>query len=168
MRAALAMLVAAAAVGWASWLAAAPALAAHPQSPPAVWASAVTYRAGAVVCHQQDARSLHAGGVRMPVCARCFGLYAGGAAGALAAAVWIFTARRPPRLALARSRRAAVACGLPTLAAWVAEHAAGLPVPGAAWALLALPLGAAVAAIVALWAGGAAFDDTPAGSALHS
>ena len=61
-----------------------------------------------------------------------------------------------------------VLCGLPTLAAWVGEHVAGLPVSGAARALLAIPLGAAVAAIVTLWVGGAAFDDTPAASALHS
>ena len=167
MRAALAMLVAAAAVGWASWLAAAPALAAHPQSPPAVWASAVTYRAGAVVCHQQDARSLHAGGVRMPVCARCFGLYAGGAAGALLAAGWLFAARRPVSLPLARSRAAAAVGALPTLAAWAAEHLAGLPVPGPARAAFAIPLGAAVAAIVTLWAGGATFEDSHRTSKLH-
>jgi len=58
----------------------------------------VTYRAGAVICHQQDARSLHVGRVRMPVCARCFGLYAGAGAGALVAAAWVLAARRPIRL----------------------------------------------------------------------
>ena len=168
MRAALAVLVAVLAMGWAAWIAAAPALAADAPSRPAVWASAAAYRAGALICHQQDARSLHVGGVRMPVCARCFGLYAGGAAGAFLAAVWIARARRAPVLPLARWRCAAVACGIPTLAAWAGEHVAGLPVPGAARAWLAVPLGAAVGAIVALWAGGAAFDDTPAGSALHS
>ena len=168
MRAALAVLVAAAATGWACWLAAAPAVAAGSPPRPAVWASALTYRAGAVICHQQDARSLHVGGVRMPVCSRCFGLYAGGAAGAMLAAGWILAARRPLRLPLARWRWAVLVCGLPTLAAWAGEHVAGLPVAGPARALLALPIGAAVAAIVTLWIGGAAFDDTPAASALHS
>jgi hypothetical protein len=167
MRAAFAMLVAATAVGWAGWLAAAPVVAAAQPSRPAVWAAAFTYRAGAVICHQQEARSLHVGGVRMPVCARCFGLYAGAAAGALVAAAWVFAARRPVRLALTRSRRAALACGVPTLAAWAGEHLAGLAVPGTVRAILAIPLGAAVAAIVTVWAGGAAFEDTARGSRLH-
>ena len=168
MRAAPAVFVAALATGWAGWLAAAPSLAADPSSRPAAWASAVAYRAGAIICHQQDARSLHVHGTRMPVCARCFGLYAGGAAGALLAAAGLVAARRPPVLRLARWRVAAVVCGVPTLAAWAGEHVAGLAVSGPARALLAIPLGAAVAAIVTLWSGGAAFEDTPAGSALHS
>ncbi|MFO7694337.1 MAG: DUF2085 domain-containing protein [Vicinamibacterales bacterium] len=168
MRAARAVIVAAAAAGWACWLVAAPALAAGSPPRAAVWASALAYRAGAVICHQQDARSLHVGGVRMPVCARCFGLYGGGAAGALLAAGWVLSARRALSLTLARWRWAAVLCGLPTFAAWGGEHLAGLAVPGAERALLAVPLGAVVAAIVTLWAGGAAFDDTPAVSALHS
>lgn len=168
MRIAGAVLVAALATGWAVWLAAAPAIAAGPASRPAAWASAVAYRAGAMICHQQDARSLHVDGVRMPVCARCVGLYAGGAAGALLAALWIVAARRAPILPLARWRVAAIACGIPTLAAWAAEHVAGLAVSGVARAWLAVPLGAAVAAILTLWSGGAAFEDTPAGTALHS
>jgi hypothetical protein len=56
--------------------------------------------------------------------------------------------------------------GLPTLAAWIGEHLGGVTVPGAARALLAIPLGAAVSAIVTLWAGGAAFDDTGRATAL--
>ena len=166
MRAALAVLVAATAAGWAGWLATAPAVASAGSARPAVWAAAVTYRAGAVICHQQDARSLHVRGVRMPVCARCFGLYAGAAAGAFVAAAWVFGARRPVTLPLARWRLAALACGLPTLGAWAAEHLAGVVVPGAARALLAVPLGAAVAVIVTMWAGGAAFDDTAPASKL--
>jgi hypothetical protein len=163
MRAAPAVLVAAVAVAWAGWLAAVPALATRAASGPGLWMAAATYRAGALICHQQPARSLHVGGVRMPVCARCFGLYAGGAAGALVAAAWVFAARRPARLGLHRWRWMAAACGLPTLAAWAGEHLGGLAVPGAARALLALPLGAAVAAIVTVWAGGASFEDTTPG-----
>jgi hypothetical protein len=170
-RTASVVLLAAAAAGWASWLAAAPALAAGSSPRPVLWAAAVTYRAGAFICHQQDARSLHVAGVRMPVCARCFGLYAGAAIGAVLAAAWILSARRRRRqgmrLPLARWRWAAAACALPTLAAWAAEHLFGLAVPGAARAVLALPLGMAIAAIAALWAGGASFDDTSLGSALH-
>jgi hypothetical protein len=103
----------------------------------------------------------------MPVCARCFGLYAGGAAGALAAAVWVFAARKPLTLPLTRWRWAAAACALPTLGAWAGEHLVGLPVSGSARALCAIPLGAALAAIVTTWAGGGAFEDTAPGSRLH-
>ena len=164
-RAAAAAALVAVTAAWAAWLAAAPAVAAADVRP-ALWAAAAAYRAGALVCHQQDARSLHVAGVRMPVCARCFGLYAGGAMGAAAAAAWLLV-RRPATVALGPMRAFAVAAGMPTLLAWAGEHLAGLTVPGSARAILALPLGAAVAAIVALWAGGAAFEDTAPATALH-
>jgi hypothetical protein len=167
MRNARALLVAAVAVGWAGWLVVVPVIAAAGPAGLAAWPGALTYRAGAVICHQQDARSLHVAGVRMPVCARCFGLYAGGGAGALLAAAWVCPARRPRRMPLARSRVAVMACTLPTLAAWAGEHVAGLDVPGAARAVLAFPLGAAVAAVVTLWAGGATFEDSNPTSKLH-
>jgi hypothetical protein len=162
-----AVLVAIAAVAWAGALTAAPIAAAADDGGPLAGAAALAYRAGSVICHQQGARSLHVDGVRMPVCARCAGLYAGGALGALAALAWVIGSAAPLRLPLGRARAAAVACGLPTLAAWAGEHLAGLPVPALARAALALPLGAAVAAIITLWAGGAQFEDTPAESALH-
>jgi hypothetical protein len=166
-RPARAATVALAAVVWAAGLVAAPLVAAGGAAGPSAWAAAVAYRAGAVICHQQDARSMHPGGLRMPVCARCAGLYAGGALGAIAAAAWVAAAAGPRRLPLGRARAAAIACGLPTLAAWAGEHLGGLPVTALARAALAIPLGAAVAAIVALWAGGASFDDNAGGSALH-
>ena len=49
--------------------------------------SAGTYLMGGVVCHQRPERSFHPGGVQMPVCARCFGLYLGAGLGVLAAGV---------------------------------------------------------------------------------
>jgi len=170
MRLARVALLGAAAAGWAAWLAVVPAVAGSASSGPAVWAAAVTYRAGGLICHQQDARSLHVAGVRMPVCSRCFGLYAGAAAGVTGALAWLtLRCRRPAgqvRLPLTRSRWAVIASGVPTLLAWMGEHVAGLAVPDVPRALAAVPLGAAIAAIVALWAGGATFDDAP-GSALH-
>jgi hypothetical protein len=162
-----AVLVATAAVAWAGALVTAPIAAAADDGGPFAGAAALAYRAGSVICHQQDARSLHLGGVRMPVCARCAGLYAGGALGALAALAWVVVSAASLRLPLGRARVAAVACGLPTVAAWAGEHLASLPVPALARAALALPLGAAVAAIITLWAGGAQFEDTPPESALH-
>jgi hypothetical protein len=166
-RLAAAVLVATAAVVWACALVAAPIVAASDGSVPFAWGAALAYRAGSAICHQQDGRSLHVAGLRMPVCARCAGLYAGGALGALAALAWAIGSAGALRLPLGRARAAAVACGLPTLGAWAAEHLAGLPVSALARAALALPLGAAVAAIITLWAGGAAFDDNAPGSALH-
>lgn len=42
------------------------------------------YGAFALLCHQADGRSFHLLGFKLAVCARCFGLYAGTLAGALA------------------------------------------------------------------------------------
>lgn len=159
-------------LGWTAWLVVAPILARADSDGPALWAAALTYRAGAVICHQQDVRSFHVAGFRMPVCARCFGLYAGAAAGAAAVLGWTLPPRRRgaaglPRLRLARLRWLVLASGVPTLAAWAGEHLAGATVSGQVRALAAAPLGAAVAALVALWAAGASLDDTTPGSALH-
>jgi len=171
MRLLPAVLIGAAAIGWACWLAAVPALVRSATSGPAVWAAAATYRAGAVICHQRDARSFHVAGVRMPVCTRCFGLYTGAALGALAALGCLLARLRRTteawRIPLARLRWILAASAAPTLAAWLAEHVAAIGVPGPARAIAALPLGAAVAAFVTCWAGGAAFHDTAPGSALH-
>jgi uncharacterized membrane protein len=45
------------------------------------------YEIGSRVCHQLPERSFHVAGIPMPVCARCAGLYASGAAGV--AFAWI-------------------------------------------------------------------------------
>ena len=41
------------------------------------------YRGFSVVCHQNGERSFHVSGFPLAVCARCFGLYVGGAVGIL-------------------------------------------------------------------------------------
>ena len=43
------------------------------------------YRAASLICHQKAERSFAIAGSQMPVCGRCFGLYAAGAVGALGA-----------------------------------------------------------------------------------
>ena len=48
---------------------------------------AAVYSAAGLICHQRPERSFAIAGTQLPVCARCFGLYAAGAAGALAACV---------------------------------------------------------------------------------
>lgn len=45
-------------------------------------AAGAVYLFGRVICHQRPERSFHWHGVQLPVCARCFGLYAGAVVGA--------------------------------------------------------------------------------------
>jgi hypothetical protein len=76
-------------------------------------------------------------------------------------------AARAPILPLTRLRMLVLSSGVPTLVLWTAEHVAGTPVSTDARALAAVPFGAAIAALVALWAGGASFEDTPPATAIH-
>lgn len=69
------------AVTWVLLIVAAPSAAAGR----APLVSALAYQIGSRVCHQRPERSFHVHGTQMPVCARCFGLYTGGAAGLLLA-----------------------------------------------------------------------------------
>jgi uncharacterized membrane protein len=78
----LAAAVTIAASVWALVIVATPFAAARGSLP---WAVLFVYQLGALVCHQRPERSFHLDGVTMPVCARCFGLYAAGAAGLLLA-----------------------------------------------------------------------------------
>ena len=70
---------------WIALVVAAPAAATPTRSP---LLSALTYHAGSLVCHQRPDRSFHLDSRRFAVCARCTGLYAGGALGLLLAAGW--------------------------------------------------------------------------------
>ncbi len=51
------------------------------------------YLVGRLVCHQSAERSFHSWGVQLPVCGRCFGLYAAAATGSTAAALAIVANR---------------------------------------------------------------------------
>jgi uncharacterized membrane protein len=81
---ALALGLTAAALLWLVVLIAAPLFVSRGAASPAI---AAIYAAAGLVCHQRPERSFTIAGMQMPVCARCFGLYAAGAAGALAASV---------------------------------------------------------------------------------
>src|SRR5688500_7927608 len=48
----------------------------------------MTYALGSLVCHQRPERSFHLGVYQLPVCARCLGIYAGAAVGALTVSLW--------------------------------------------------------------------------------
>ena len=96
--------------------------------------SASLYLAGSQICHQLSDRSFAYAGVQLPVCARCFGLYVSGAAGAVLA--WPFNPRpvRWARLALAL-------VAIPTAATWALEAAGLIAFSNISRALAALPLG---------------------------
>ena len=99
-------------------------------------ASAVVYDLSSVVCHQRPERSFSLNGSQLPVCARCFALYA---AGALAAAgAWL--SRRPTSR---RSRELLLLAALPTAVTipveWLGLSALSTTIRAAA----AVPLGAA-------------------------
>ena len=76
----------AATLGWLLLILAVPAALARESGGRVVTlVSAGAYLMGGVVCHQRPDRSFHPGGVQMPVCARCAGLYLGAGVGVLAA-----------------------------------------------------------------------------------
>ena len=109
------------------------------------------YVAASRVCHQRPARSFHTAGVRWPVCARCSGLYVGGAFGALAAVTWLRRRFRSPRLLV----WLAVAA-VPTAVTYVIEKGGLVAVGNDARFLAALPLGALAALVIIRTAAGPA------------
>ena len=170
MRLLPATLVVLAAAGWLALLAGAPLLVAAPSTDAAAVTAVWVYRAGSVLCHQQAGRSFEYHGAQLAVCARCTGLYAGGAAGALVGWLVLVSARGRGRalcLPLSRWRDLAAASALPMLAAWAIEHGLGAGVTSLTRFVTALPLAACVAVIVVAWAGGARFDDSPPATAIH-
>jgi uncharacterized membrane protein len=112
---------------------------AHPPGERSVWV-AIVYAAAHLVCHQKPERTLHTRDVAWPVCARCTGLYLAAPIGAL---LWAW--RRP------RVRQGALMLGLaaaPTVVTVVWEWAGlGMP-PNLVRLVTAVPLGAAVAAVL--------------------
>lgn len=126
---------------WAAGLATGPWIASYADR-----LAGVLYAAGGLVCHQRPERSFHLGALQLPVCARCLGIYVGGAVGL---AAWALAGKRRlrpwPRPAAVRLL---VASGLPTgltvVSAWL-----GTGDPANVWrALLALPLGIAGGLVV--------------------
>ena len=121
--------------------------------------AAVTYAAGSLICHQRPERSFQHEGAQYPVCARCLGLYVGALAGVLAwCAVGGFgvvvstTGRR--WLNADTARRSLVVVALPTVTSVALAWAGVWETDNVARALLALPLGAIIAAIITAVAAG--------------
>ena len=152
--AALAILVSASALWLAALVASPLAAASGGGDRPAVRAAALFYAATGTICHQQSARSFHIGGVRLPVCARCLGLYAGAFVGLLAAC---FGRRRDARrliesVAPTRWWLVMASAAFPALVLWLAEPFGLLPVEwgNLARALTGLLLGGVAGWIVGL------------------
>ena len=107
--------------------------------------SALIYYVGSIVCHQRPERSFHFSGAQFPVCARCAGIYAGGACAALAAAVRF---ARHANLS-SRSAVATLAIGAaPSMATLVYEFASGHVPANWTRAAAGVPLGVAAAWII--------------------
>jgi uncharacterized membrane protein len=110
------------------------------------WPAALVYGVASLVCHQRPERSFYWGPVQFAVCARCTGLYAGAAIGAVAAVI-----AGHDRLAAAVPvfRRALLVAAAPT-AATVAAEWMGMGAPShTGRALAGLPLGAATTVVLA-------------------
>jgi uncharacterized membrane protein len=137
-----------AAVAWAMALPAATYVAGTvpPESPLAA-ASALVYGFGSVVCHQRPERSLWSWNVVWPVCARCAGLYVGGALVGIAVLVGPRSPSR--RLKLWRHAQGAIAiAALPAVVSLLYEWSTGR-VPGNALRLVTgLPIGFTVLAVI--------------------
>jgi uncharacterized membrane protein len=102
--------------------------------------AAIVYEIGARVCHQRPERCFRTAGRPLPVCARCTGLYAGGAIGASAALLF------GSALSSRRARRVAILAALPTLITWSLEAVSVAHPSNSVRAIAALPLG-----FVAAW-----------------
>ena len=131
------LLVALAAVAWLALLMLAPVL-------PAPVAAAL-YAAGAQICHQRPERSFHLLAAQLPVCARCLGLYAGAAFGA----TFALASRVRAQVAAWSPRTLLVGAALPTALTLVAEWSRMWGGSNAVRAAAGLPLGCAVALVVA-------------------
>jgi uncharacterized membrane protein len=131
--------------GALAWLA---ALVWAPFAVPSLAGRAI-YAAAAAVCHQLPERTFHLIGGPLAVCARCLGLYAGGAAVAGAALVAFEALPASAAAGPSRARRLLAAAAVPTLITLSLEHLTSVPIGNSARFLTALPLGAAIAWVIA-------------------
>jgi uncharacterized membrane protein len=101
------------------------------------------YHAGSLVCHQRPERSFHLAGAKLPVCARCFGLYLSGAVGLMIAS------RRRGSISAATSRLLLVLAALPIATTVALEWLGLIHTTNIVRMLTGLPLGFAAAVVIA-------------------
>jgi uncharacterized membrane protein len=99
------------------------------------------YAFAAGICHQQPERSFHLAETALPVCARCFGLYAAGASAAVVA--MLPAVRRGEGLDPRRARLAFALAAAPTIVTVAGESLGLFPTSNLARFTASLPLGAA-------------------------
>jgi uncharacterized membrane protein len=107
--------------------------------------AASLYTLGSRICHQRPERSFHLFAVQLPVCARCAGIYAGAAAGSLL----MLSASVRERLLSFSPRLLLLAGALPTLMTVAAEWSGVWAGVNDVRAVAGMPLGLAVAFVVA-------------------
>jgi hypothetical protein len=107
----------------------------------------VLYAAGSLICHQISERSFHLQSFQLPVCARCFGLYAGVASGS---AAWAIVGRQMASFSGRGKSRYVLTCAaaVPTILTVILERGFGWPLSNSTRALAAVPLAGAVAFVV--------------------
>lgn len=153
-------------IAWAALLPLAPFAASQPAPAPVWYALAfAVYGAGSFICHQLPARSFHSWSAQWPVCARCTGIYFGGALAGIIAMVRLRKGRPRPDTTLEmvrlkpdatsvthvstwRARVLLAVAALPTAMTLVYEWTTGDTPSNALRALAGAPLGAAVVFIV--------------------
>jgi uncharacterized membrane protein len=136
------------AIGWAVLIPSAALAAGRASGAPVVGLlAALPYAVGAVICHQQAARSFALWSQQLPVCARCTGIYMGAA---LAALVVPFRVAAPH---LKAARMFLILAALPTAATLAYEWSTSTPPSNIVRAIAGFPLGAAVAWVILSTAG---------------
>ena len=157
----------AAAVFWAAALPAAVWVAARPTASAFYPFAFGMYAVGSLICHQLPERSFHLWSAQLPVCARCTGIYAGGAIAAIVAlmkAALTGTARLEPRptynitpvghrfsgaTLFSSARATLIVAAIPTIATLAFEWTTGQMPANWIRALAGSAIGAAVVSAIA-------------------
>jgi uncharacterized membrane protein len=135
--------LAAASLLWTGVLPLAAYLRSVPDAAAALFALLI-YGVGGVICHQQPERSFYVASIPLPVCARCTGIYAGGAMMALA----VLVGCRFPLLPAARARAWLAAAAVPAVLSLLYEWATARTPSNIIRASTGVLIGAAAAAAV--------------------
>jgi uncharacterized membrane protein len=147
------LVVAAAAVTWAIVLPAATYAASQAARSWLTAGAAIIYTIGSVICHQLPERSFYFWATAMPVCARCAGIYTGGALVAVAMVVRVRAGRpdradRAPGAGPGFSRTIMGLAALPALASLLYEWTTGQTPSNTVRAVTGLVLGGGAALVI--------------------